>query len=154
MGTTLAVLVLGAGQGVIGHTGDSRVYRLRQGQLELLTPDHTFAAALEAAGLPKGAIEMFGHMLTRAIGLPGNATPDIISVDVESDDLFLLCSDGLTKVLDDEELASVLTEREPLRVGNALIEKALRQGGDDNITTLLVWPDAPPGLPSRAASAA
>lgn len=140
MGTTLDLLLLRVGDAWICHVGDSRIYRLREG-LEQMTEDHDQAAALRKAGADENTSSaLFGHMLTRAVGTSGAVEPDIRSFAVRTSDLFLLCSDGLTDMMSDSEIAAVLcAHRESLdAAARRLIDEANSRGGLDNITVILV----------------
>ncbi len=139
MGSTLSVLVVKDGRATIGHIGDSRVYRLRQGKLDRLTTDHSLVAALQAAGVSSEVLHhKFGHVITRAIGVAESPFPDVIYEEVELGDRFLLCTDGLTDVVDDESISRILEELPPSEATTALIEEALRRGTEDNVTALVV----------------
>ena len=149
MGSTLAVLLLGETDAVVAHVGDSRVYRLRDGLLRQLTVDHSLLASIEAAGVTEVRRRDFGHIITRAIGIDGSSEPDVVTVDVEPGDLFLLCTDGLTDELAPSELGRILREVPTAAAGPALVDAALSAGSRDNVTALVVAipeaPEAPPG---------
>jgi PPM family protein phosphatase len=146
MGTTLTALLLppGAEQAVIGHVGDSRVYRFRSGVLELLTRDHSWVWDQVVAGLltPDQAwAHPRRNLLTHALGVDVPAEPDVLEVDARPGDVFLLCSDGLSGMLRDSDIESVLRERLPEGLdpsASALVEEANRLGGKDNVTVALV----------------
>jgi serine/threonine protein phosphatase PrpC len=140
MGSTVATLFLRDGSAYLGHVGDSRVYRLREGQLEGLTRDHSLHAELLAAGsqdLPDRASCGFGNVITRALGMPGSE-PDLRQEPLLPGDLFLLCTDGVTERLGDPELAELLRALPAERPAAALCEEALRRGSRDNVTAVLV----------------
>jgi len=141
MGSTLAMLYVHDGSTVIGHVGDSRVYRLRDGRMNRMTRDHDFYAKLQEAGaglLPERRRLPSGNVLTRIVGWPDRGAPDIRVDEACTGDLFLLCSDGLSDVLDDLLIAEILMSA-PLRcAASRLVELALRAGADDNITALVV----------------
>ncbi len=142
-GTTAVVLFFDdyqPEQAAIVHAGDSRAYRLRDGFLECLTEDHSLAAA---AGLAHdGALpSMFRGVITRAIGLDDTVELDEIVVQVKAGDCYLLCSDGLTKMLADNEIRALITAvplPDPARIATALVEEANRAGGDDNVSVIVV----------------
>jgi protein phosphatase len=134
------------------HAGDSRLYRYRLGVLKLLTSDHTAMALLSGklgctpASLPAN----FQNGLVRAVGLSETVDLEQTLVAVRSGDLFLLCSDGLTRMLPDAAIAAILGEhaREVLDVSaKALVQAANAAGGRDNITIILVRAGEPEGLP-------
>src|SRR6185295_113606 len=92
MGSTVVVLRLTGDSAVIGHVGDSRVYRMRNGQLAQLTVDHSMAAQLEASGIVPDASFPWRHVVTRALGTE-SAEPEVQRAAIASGDVFLLCSD-------------------------------------------------------------
>jgi serine/threonine protein phosphatase PrpC len=116
----------------IGHVGDSRCYRLRRGELRLLTTDHTMAA--------KGVPGPVGQHVRRALGVGPKIQVDLLVDRPHLDDIYLLCSDGLNKMVDDARIAEVLQRHmgdldEAVRV---LIDEANRSGGKDNVSVILV----------------
>jgi serine/threonine protein phosphatase PrpC len=127
MGTTFSALILRGRRAHLAHVGDSRIYRLRGEHLELLTADHT----LSGAGRD--------HILYRAVGLEADLRTDYAVHPLETHDRFLLCSDGLHAVLREAEIVRVLLERAtPESSAETLVELAFRQGGNDNVTALVV----------------
>lgn len=138
MGSTAAALLLRGGRAVIAHVGDSRVYRRRRGVLERLTRDHSLVAELEARGLEMPADGGLAHVITRALGMPEMAEPEIRSEAVAPSDVYLLCSDGLTDALDDEAIAEALAAPSPRAAAEALILGAYEAGGSDNISAVVV----------------
>ena len=98
MGSTVVVVRFTTEHAIIGHVGDSRVYRLRDGDIEQLTVDHSLANQLIAAGMSPGADFAWRHVVTRALGT-ASGIPDVIRAYVRPGDVFLLCSDGLSEVL-------------------------------------------------------
>jgi serine/threonine protein phosphatase PrpC len=140
MGSTVAALVLQHGRALIAHVGDSRVYRLRAGRLELMTRDHSLYAEMEAAGnvkLPPRSQCTFQHVITRALGVSGDARPDIRIEKAESGDLYVLASDGLTDVVGDAAIASWAAHDEPEVLPSRLVRAAWDAGGKDNITVVV-----------------
>lgn len=145
MGTTLTVLAVArSGECLaIGHIGDSRAYRLRGGRIEQLTVDHTWVQQQVELGLlppDQAADHPFGSVLTRALGTLDEVEVDVVVHSVESDDLLLLCSDGLTTHLDDADLAALLTEPDASLddLADRAVAEANLRGGTDNITLILV----------------
>ncbi len=127
-------------KGIALHAGDSRVYRLRDHQLVQLTKDHSVAAA---AGLPNDSLlpPMFRGVITRAVGLEQNVILESTYFDVVAGDLFLLCSDGLDKMLSDRRILKILRrhQSDPLeQMVKNLVDEALREGGDDNVTAIVI----------------
>lgn len=143
MGTTLSVLAgpPDGSRGVIAHVGDSRIYRLRDGRLERLTRDHTWVQERVDAGVltPEQArSHPYASILTRVLGTDERVEPDVIPVVTAPDDLFLLCSDGLPGMVEDEEIGEIMARDDPLPVmGERLIEAAKSGGGLDNVTLIL-----------------
>lgn len=145
MGTTLSALVLVQGQGFIAQVGDSRIYRLREGAIEQLTIDHTWVEDMVRGGvLTREVAEVHPnrHMVTRAIGTESDAEPDIFTFSLRENDIYLLCSDGLTNHVSDSELAKTLDENAPGEAAWKLVSSALIGGGSDNTTCIIVRIDA------------
>jgi serine/threonine protein phosphatase PrpC len=143
LGTTLTVLTLRPdGAFLVGHIGDSRLYRFRGGASERLTKDHTLVMREVAAGrLPESALQghPLSHILARVLQEDDADEPDLIAGSAEPDDLYLLCSDGLHGVLTDTELALSVGGRGPLEdLLEGLIETALAAGAPDNVTAVAV----------------
>ncbi|MBX3268925.1 MAG: serine/threonine-protein phosphatase [Sandaracinaceae bacterium] len=139
MGTTLACLAVGPTRAAIAHVGDSRVYRLREGEVIGLTRDHSLVNEMRAAGLSAaigGGGTRLKNIITQALGQGREVSPDLRVVDVLPGDRFLLCSDGLTDVLDDEAIGWAMTSKH--RVARALTDAAYAAGSHDNITALVV----------------
>lgn len=138
MGSTLSALIVRGRRALIGHVGDSRVYRFREGQLQRLTADHSLVAAMKHAGVSKMMISRLGHIITRAIGVNETAMPDVVSEEVEHGDKFLLCTDGLTDMVTDDRIAEMILDVPVAEVCSELVREALQRGADDNITALFV----------------
>jgi protein phosphatase len=144
MGTTMTVALFGEADGsvTIGHVGDSRAYILRDGHLEQLTDDHSLVAELVRRG-ELSAAEAEVHpqrsVITRALGTDPDVDVDAFKIEAQAGDVFLLCSDGLTTMVDADGVAAlVLRHRDNLRdATRALIAAANDQGGDDNVTAVL-----------------
>ncbi len=141
MGTTMTVALVEDGYVAIGHVGDSRAYLIRDRKLEQLTEDHSLVAELVRSG-KLSPEEAEAHpqrsVITRALGTDPDVDVDTFSVETKPGDLFLLCSDGLTSMVDDE---SILREVERNRgdlsaAAKALVRAANKGGGDDNITVV------------------
>lgn len=143
MATTLVLLYCDASSVWIAHCGDSRAYRWRAGALERLSRDHSFAEALAAGGASVRAKSPFGHLLTRFLGANGSAEPEIRETEALAGDRFLLCCDGLTDMVPETELETLLARKlPPEETGRRLIDSANAAGGEDNITAVVV--DIPP----------
>jgi protein phosphatase len=142
MGTTLTLAEFGDDGAVqLAHVGDSRAYLWHQGLLEQLTDDHTVVAEQLAAGhiSPADAISHPQRsMLTRVLGISPDVEVDSITFDAAAGDRLLICSDGLTNMVEDERVAQLLAKGSPEEAVWALIEEANRAGGHDNITVVVV----------------
>lgn len=142
MGTTLSVLVLAGRRYMIGQVGDSRVYLLRDGTLRQLTKDHSYVQEQVDAGFltPEQARHHpYSNVITRCVGASDDIEPDMFSGEVRVGDIFLVASDGLTGMVDDRRLQTLLTSRAaPERIVDALISEANGRGGLDNITAVIV----------------
>ena len=142
MGTTLTVAYSVGSQAFVVHAGDSRVYLMRDGKLRQLTRDHTLAQSLADAGkIPADSVSAHSarHVLVNFAGGPRRGIePDVATIDLEDGDRLLLCTDGLTGMVTDSEIATVLNAHEDPRIAaHALIARALSQGGRDNVTALI-----------------
>lgn len=142
MGTTATAAVISEKTMEIAHIGDSRLYIIRSGSMRKATRDHTLAEQFLADGLLKPE-EMrsnpYNHILTRALGVEEDVSIDHYQESLEADDIIMLCSDGLSDLVSEEEMLVVLGDGS-LNLNQAaqgLIEKALNYGGSDNITIIL-----------------
>ncbi len=142
MGTTMTLMSLQAdGTAHFGHVGDSRAYLYRGAELTQITEDHTVAGELASLGqITKREVDSHPqrHMLTRTLGLTRFVDVDEFDLKLESGDRLLLCSDGLTEMVDDERIAKIISEGTPDDVTWALIEAANTAGGVDNISVVVV----------------
>ena len=141
MGTTMTVALVENGGVTFGHVGDSRAYVLRDGELEQLTDDHSLVAELVRGG--KLSAEEAEHhpqrsVITRALGTDPDVDVDTFTVEGHAGDVYVLCSDGLTDMVADNEIGEVLSEqRESLEeAADELVRRANRAGGQDNITVV------------------
>ena len=144
MGTVVTALLVdeAAGTVSIGHVGDSRAYRLRQGVLEQLTSDHSLVGELVRAGrLSTEEAEAHPHrsVITRAVGTEPVVEVETLTLMTEPGDLYLICSDGLTDIVRDQEIQDLIEAAggEPAAASEALVAAANRAGGIDNITVVL-----------------
>jgi len=146
MGTTVTSMVLYDTRFLIGQVGDSRAYLFRDGKLIQLTKDHSYVQEQVDAGYltPEQArSHPYSNVITRCVGANSDVMPDIYLGTVKPKDLFLLASDGLTGMLEDNQLADLLTAiRKPQEQVDELITEANRHGGLDNITAILVRVDS------------
>jgi serine/threonine protein phosphatase PrpC len=141
MGTTLTAALVEPDRVTIGHVGDSRAYRIRGGQLEQLTEDHSLVADLMRSGrLTREEADSHPQrsVITRALGTDPEVDVDTIAVDAQPGDVFLLCSDGLTTMVEDEAILRMVRESATLEAaGKSLVKAANRRGGEDNVTVVL-----------------
>jgi serine/threonine protein phosphatase PrpC len=139
MGSTVVALAFGARSAAVAHVGDSRLYRLRDGQLEALTRDHSILEEMRQAGVetPERRESPHGHLITRALGTDA-AEPTVQRLEVRAGDVYLLCSDGLYEPLGPKRLAARLGQGNAAGVAEALVEEAYAAGGRDNITAVVV----------------
>jgi PPM family protein phosphatase len=161
MGTVMTALLVdeGAGDIAIGHVGDSRAYRLRDGDFEQLTPDHSLVGDLLRSGqLSPEEAENHPHrsVITRAVGTEPTVDVETLTVPAAPGDLYLICSDGLTDIVRDEQIADLIrkADHDPDAASEALVAAANRAGGIDNITVVLfeiVEGEAVPADESEAA---
>lgn len=142
MGTTLVVGVFREGRLLLGHVGDSRGYRLRAGKFMRITHDHSLLQEQIDAGLITEAQAAFSsnkNLVTRAVGVEDSVMLEAHLHELQPGDLVLLCSDGLSDMLDDEHIASVLQSSDDIdALTQALISAANEAGGKDNIAVILV----------------
>ena len=142
MGTTCTLVLLNENRAHIAHVGDSRAYLLRDGRLQQLTEDHTLVARMvkegrlqpeEAEHHPQRSI------ITRALGVDSDVEVDLDSLELEAGDRLLLCSDGLSGMIDGESIRSTLQDNsDPQKAADELIRRANEAGGEDNITVVIV----------------
>jgi serine/threonine protein phosphatase PrpC len=142
MGTTVTAVIADDGKAHVAHVGDSRAYLLRDGALQQLTEDHTLVQRMvregrlteqEAAHHPQRSV------LTRALGVDEDIPVDELSLDVHPGDRLLLCTDGLSSMIDRDRIRKILTrEKDPQAACDKLIDAANRAGGDDNITVIVL----------------
>jgi protein phosphatase len=158
MGTTATVLVLHANRYLVGQVGDSRGYLLRDEVFHQLTKDHSYVQEQVDAGYltPEQArSHPYANVITRCVGASGDVTPDLFSGVVRAGDVFLLASDGLTGMLEDDVLAAIIrAEGTPEKWVDRLVAEANRRGGLDNITALIVRVDSVEEAAGDAAQAA
>jgi PPM family protein phosphatase len=149
MGTTLVLGVFRDARLLMGHVGDSRAYRLRGGRLAQITHDHSLLQEQIDSGLitqEQAAFSANKNLVTRAVGVEDTVLLETHLHDVLPGDTYLLCSDGLSDMLDDEGIAQLLVANEPLpEAAGALIAAANDAGGKDNISVVLARVRGPAG---------
>ncbi|MGH7702731.1 MAG: Stp1/IreP family PP2C-type Ser/Thr phosphatase [Gemmatimonadales bacterium] len=147
MGTTTTAMILLPHRYLIGQVGDSRAYLMRNGQFFQVTKDHSYVQEQVDLGLltPEQArVHPYSNVITRCIGANSEVVPDLYYGGLRPGDVILLASDGLTGMLEDEELFSILTsEREPQDWVDEMVSEANRRGGLDNITAIIIRIEGP-----------
>jgi protein phosphatase len=141
MGTTAVALALDDAGACTANVGDSRAYRLRRGLLEQLTRDHSVVAELVRRGQiseDEALMHPRRHEVLRSLGFETELDIDVEPAEIAAGDVFLLCSDGLTGVVDDAEIAALCGMRRPSEAARALVEAANARGGPDNITVQVI----------------
>jgi protein phosphatase len=141
MGTTLTAALVAGDRVAVGHVGDSRAYRIREGVLEQLTEDHSLVADLVRSGrLSPQEAELHPQrsVITRALGTDPAVEVDSLTVEARPGDVFLLCSDGLTTMVADDAVLDTISSSPDLKsAAQALVAAANREGGEDNVTVVL-----------------
>jgi protein phosphatase len=143
MGTTVVVFHLNGHDGYVGHVGDSRCYRIRNGEIVSLTRDHSLLEDWKDArpDLTEEEIRDFPHknVITRALGMRETVEVDVCRFTIRDGDRYLLCSDGLSGMLTDPEIHEIIEESEdPEETVAELIDRSNAAGGDDNISAMLI----------------
>ncbi len=141
MGTTLCCLLFNLQGVVYAHVGDSRIYRLRDSELEQLTKDHSLLRQLSDAGKIddyQSGEALYKGIITKAIGTGLSVDPSVHTADVMTNDVYLMCSDGLSDMLTSKEIEDILNEFPDIeKAGKVLVAQAKKKGGFDNVTVVL-----------------
>jgi serine/threonine protein phosphatase PrpC len=141
MGTTVVILVIDGDKAHLAHVGDSRAYLVRDNRVIRLTRDHTVVQQeVDAGRLTPELARLLPHrnILTQSVGFHGPVEPDTSTRVVLPGDIFILCSDGLTDVLDDDQLRDLVVGRTAEQLPDVLTDAALRGGTEDNVTVVIV----------------
>ena len=142
MGTTMTACVVQGDKIAIAHVGDSRAYLLHTGKLQQLTRDHSWVADMIDQGRltqDEARVHPNRSVITRALGSDPMMQPDLYEITASEGDRLLLCSDGLTSMVDDGSIQAILARiRDPQRCAGALVKEAIANGGSDNITVIVV----------------
>ena len=148
MGSTVVVLAFDAddvGKAVVCHVGDSRVYRIRKGKVELLTDDHTLANQILRSSEGRwmeslrGRKSPLSHILTKVVGSVDGVVPEWREIDVECEDCFLICSDGVHDIMDEHDMAEMYASASSREIfSEALRCEIIRRGAPDNFTYVIV----------------
>jgi protein phosphatase len=152
MGTTGSCLLMGSGRWIIGHIGDSRVYLMRDGVFRQVTKDHSYVQEQVDAGFltPEQArYHPYSNVITRCVGANAAVEADVLHGEIQNGDVWLLCSDGLTGMVEDPQLKKIIETRgTPGRMVDAMITEANRRGGLDNITAIVIQVMSVHGMPT------
>ena len=147
MGTTATAMAILGDNYLIGQVGDSRAYVLREGDLLQLTKDHSYVQEQVDAGYlsPEEArTHPYSNVITRCVGANVDVTPDVYSGALQTGDVYLLASDGLTGMIEDGDLSEMMTKlTEPQQLADGLVDEANRRGGLDNVTVIVIRVDGP-----------
>jgi len=141
MGTTCISLLLKGSHALIGHVGDSRAYLVRDGGVHQLSEDHSLVNEQVRAGLlteEEARHSRLKNIITRSVGFEEDVLVDVIGLETKAGDQFLLCSDGLSNLMMNEEIRDVILQSDLETVPEKLIRLANERGGDDNITVIAV----------------
>ena len=142
MGTTMTAAVLDGVRLVVAQVGDSRAYLLHRGNLQRITRDHSLVADMVEAGEiteEQARVHPQRSVITRALGSDPRTLPDIYEMTLEGGDRLLLCSDGLSSMIEDDVIQSVLVRRcDPQLCANILVNEAIKEGGYDNVTAVVI----------------
>ncbi len=147
MGTTMTIVLFKGGRALVGHIGDTRLYRLRENRLVQLTNDHSLVGEQVRMGkiTPEAArIHPTRHILSRVLGSRQFVVPDIFETGLQVGDVFMLCSDGLSGMVEDHEIQELLIGSSLARSAKDLVEAANQAGGKDNSTVVVTKIDALP----------
>jgi len=152
MGTTVVALLFYDGHFTVAHVGDSRLYRFRDGRLEQITRDHSLTQELVDRGFytsEQARNSMNKNLVTRAIGVDESVEIDMLEDDVQAGDIYLLCSDGVTDMLEDEIISDTISSNsEDLeKIASELVRLSNTSGGNDNISAILARPGK--AMPAR-----
>jgi PPM family protein phosphatase len=149
MGTTLTLALIRDDRLLLGHVGDSRAYLLHDGTLRQITDDHSWVGEMVRRGdltAAEAAVHPHRSVITKALGTEGETEPDLLEIPLESGDRLLLCSDGLSGMVSHDSIQELLRRADDAQAAaDALVEAAIKGGGEDNITVVVVDPVADEG---------
>ncbi|MBO9665826.1 MAG: Stp1/IreP family PP2C-type Ser/Thr phosphatase [Bdellovibrio sp.] len=141
MGTTMVMAYLRGKHLYVGNVGDSRCYMFKKPNLWQITEDHSLINEQLRAGVmsEEQIRQLVGrNVITRSVGYERETYPDIIEREVAPGEMFLLCSDGLSGLVEDKKISEILNKNTPDKIVKACVEQALANGGDDNVTVMLI----------------
>ena len=139
MGTTYTMMIIKGSDAIVGHIGDSRLYRYRDDKLEQITNDHSLVAEQVKSGKlsPEQArVHPTRHILSRVLGPRQFVVPDIFKLELKENDVFLICSDGVNGMIEDKKIAEIIKTVDLPELAQAIIEAANAGGGKDNCTAV------------------
>ncbi len=145
MGTTMTVIWEDKSRVLLGHVGDSRAYRLRQGKLDQVSQDHSMVAELVRDGFltpEEAARHPYRNIITRALGADETVDVDIMELSRLPGDKYLICSDGLYEYVPDDEMCALLSSLSMEEAADKMLSLALDRGGRDNISLVITEVDA------------
>ncbi|MEL6344338.1 MAG: Stp1/IreP family PP2C-type Ser/Thr phosphatase [Myxococcota bacterium] len=145
MTTTLVVAIVGGGAVFLAHVGDSRAYLIREGLIRQLTEDHSMVNELVRSGqmtYEEAINSRYRSVITRAVGLYPTVQADVMAIEVLPGDRLVLCSDGLSDPVSDEDIEAIASQDDVETATSQLILKALENGGPDNVTVMMIEPEA------------
>ncbi|MCB0272402.1 MAG: Stp1/IreP family PP2C-type Ser/Thr phosphatase [Bdellovibrionales bacterium] len=141
MGTTATVMLINEKKAYIAHVGDSRAYCVREGKIMQITEDHSLVHEQLKSGLiteEEAKTHQLKNIITRSVGVQEEVEVDTIVWQIHKDDVYLLCSDGLSNMLEDQEIQDIVTRHDVEQSARELVDLANDRGGDDNITLILL----------------
>lgn len=142
MGTTLTFLYFMKGHAMLAHVGDSRCYLIRDGEIQQLSRDHSLVAELVRTGRiteEQAKTHPYRNVITRALGTDSTIAVDAQDIDIDANDVFLLCSDGLSNYIEPTELLEAVNQYSSDEICDYLVGIALERGGRDNITVVVAY---------------
>ena len=141
MGTTATCMLIWNDQGYFGHVGDSRLYRIRNESIEQITEDHSLVHEHVKAGIlneEEARLSQFKNIITRSVGFDPRVAVDTGVIDIKKGDRFLMCSDGLSNLVTDDEMQEIVTRQDLQTSLKFHVNLANSRGGDDNITVIII----------------
>lgn len=141
MGSTLVMCCIEGKKALIAHIGDSRAYVIEKGKIIFITTDHSYVQQLIASGElseNEAKTHQFKNIITRAVGVQKDTEPDITQINISEDSFILLCSDGVSNVLDDEYIAQTVMENDPAQAAEKLCRDAKEAGSTDDLTAIVI----------------
>jgi serine/threonine protein phosphatase PrpC len=141
MGTTVTLMLTHGKRAYVAHVGDSRLYRLRNGKFEQMTEDHSLVNEQVKAGFitsEEAQHSRFRNIITRSVGFESEVNADTMSLVMNPADIFLICSDGLTGMIEDDEIHKTIRKTRLSQAPSRLVDLANRAGGEDNVTVVVL----------------